>query len=49
MGFRTGSEQLLENCLSERRIDFELIPEATFPTPDYKLMTTPEPVFVEVK
>lgn len=49
MGSRTTSERLLENCLSERRVEFERIPEESVPTPDYKLKVEPEPVFAEVK
>jgi hypothetical protein len=49
MGSRTASELLLENCLSERRVEFERIPEETVPTPDYKLKIEPGPVFAEVK
>jgi hypothetical protein len=49
MGSLTASERLLETCLSDRRVDFDRIPEASFPTPDYKLNVEPEPVFAEVK
>ncbi len=45
----TVSEQVVENCLSLRGIPFEPIARTHLPTPDYRLLVSPESIIAEVK